>query len=327
MPDKPNIVFLGADAICLPLLEYLWSVSGAECELRAVVTQPDRPRGRGGRMGPNPVAAWAMERDLTLLKPEKPGPELAQRLAAWETRVGIVMAYGHLLSKALREAPVHGMVNFHASLLPKYRGPSPVEAAIAEGEKETGVCLMRVARAMDAGGVADYESVRIEYKDTSAALRSKIAAACVPLLRRNFNDLLEGRLNFHEQEEGAATYCRKIRKEDGWIDFNQPAEVIRNRVRAFTPWPGAFFEWNGERVKAGDARVEAGETAVEAPGTVVASKGELKVATTAGLIVFEALQRPGGRMLPAADFLRGRAIPVGAVLESRPAESLVRSRP
>jgi len=326
MSDRPNVVFFGSDAICLPVLDYLKNEATPHCTLRAVVSQPDRRQGRGKRLLPNPVAAWALENEVELLQPEKPTRELAEHLVALKTALALVMAYGHFLPRSLREAPLYGMLNFHASILPQYRGASPVETAIAMGEQQTGVCLMQIVKEMDAGGVADCEWVRIEDVDTGPDVRAKIAGAVVPLLRRNLKEALHGELVFKSQDSARATYCRKIRKEDGAIDFTRPARTIYDRLRAFTPWPGGYFDHGEDRIKVGRTEVDTVEVTAE-PGTVLDTAGALKVATGSGVLCFHELQRPGGRMLPVSDFLRGYPILRGEVLTGRPTEPLVGKQP
>lgn len=323
MSEKPVIVFFGSDAICLPVLDYLIGEAAAQCQLWAVVSQPDRPQGRGKKLQPNPVAAWARAQGVELLQPEKPTAELADWLQQADTAVVLVMAYGHFLGKSLRQAPHFGMFNFHGSLLPKYRGASPVETAIACGETETGVALMQVVREMDAGAVADVEQVAIAPDETGPQLRAKMGEAVVPLLRRNLAALLQGQLEWQPQDVSAVSYARKIRKEDGGIDFALPAQEIYNRLRAFTPWPGGYFEHQGVRIKVGQVTLRA---ALEpaAPGTVVELEPALCIATAAGELCCHELQRPGGRMLPVAEFLRGYPIALGEHCERTPAVPLVR---
>ncbi|MFW5873868.1 MAG: methionyl-tRNA formyltransferase [Verrucomicrobiota bacterium] len=327
MSEKAKIVFFGSDAICLPGLRYLHEEAGDRCVVDAVVSQPDRRQGRGKRLMRNPVAAYAGERGLTLLQPEKPDRALAERLAAAGTAAGVVMAYGHFLPRLLREAPAHGMVNFHGSILPEYRGASPVETAIAEGETETGVCLMRVVKEMDAGGVADCERVCIEDSDTSVEVREKIGRAVRPLLERQLDALLAGELEFEPQDRTRASYCRKISKEDGAIDFGLSAKRIRDRLRAFTPWPGAYFEHGATRIRVGWMEALPQADAPHPPGTVVAGGEDLTVATGDGLVRFTTLQRPGGKLLPASDFLRGHPIGEGELLKGGKARPLVRKEP
>ena len=324
MSALPNIVYFGSDTICLPGLEYLKREAAEQCNLRAIISQPDRRKGRGRQLQPNPVAGWAMENGVELLQPEKPTRELALWMQARDIRVGFVMAYGHFLAKSLRQAPTHGLVNFHGSLLPGYRGASPLETALAMGEAETGVALMQIAREMDAGGVADVEHVPISKTLTAPELRARAGEAVVPLLRRNLSATLAGTLAFKEQDHQQATFTRKLRKEDGAVDFTLSAAAIDCRLRAFTPWPGSYFDHKEKRIKIGRAGVlPNAATSGRRPGVVVDGGASLQVATGDGIICFHELQLPGGRMLPAADFLRGYSIMPGEQLFGEIAEPLI----
>ena len=323
MSAPDTIAFFGSDAICLPVLDFLHQGARDRATLGTVISQPDRPSGRGRRLKPNPVAAWAAEKGVALRQPEKPGRAIAEELRADGVRLGLVMAYGHFLPRYLREAPTLGLVNFHASILPQYRGASPIESALATGDTSTGVSLMRVVREMDAGAVADVERVAIGSRDTAVDLRGRLAEACVPLLDRNLSALLAGSLPFREQDAAAATYCRKIIKEDGWLDFRQEAAKLDCRVRALTPWPGSFFEHRSCRIKVGAA--EAVSATPTAPAGTVLDVGEaVDVACGLGTLRLKELQRPGGRMLAAGTFLRGYTIRAGDTLLGRETEPLVR---
>lgn len=313
MSNLPKIVYFGSDAICLPGLIYLFEQGRDLCTIAAVVSQPDRRQGRGKKLQQNPVAAYASSMGMALLQPEKPDAALAQWLRDAPVTLAFVMAYGHFLPKAVREAPTHGMLNFHGSILPAYRGASPVETAIAMGEAETGVCLMEVVKEMDAGAVADCERVCIENLDTSPDVRAKIGQAVVPLLKRSLTAALIGNLDFEPQDASQATFCRKISKEDGALDFAQAAAGIDARLRAFTPWPGGYFDHGETRIKVGRCSV-AEPQASAAPGTVLTVSETIDVATGRGVLCIHELQRPGGRMLPVADFIRGYAIREGEVL-------------
>lgn len=314
MSDLPAVVFFGSDAICLPFLNYLLLEGREQCTVRAVVSQPDRRQGRG-KLQPNPVSAWAREHGIELLQPDKPGKDLAEWLQDEQIALCFVMAYGHFLPKSVREAAEHGMVNFHGSILPDYRGASPVETALALGEETTGVSLMEVVREMDAGGVADVEVVPIDLTDTGPSLRVKIGEAVVPLMRRNLRQAVTGGLHFVAQDASRASFCRKIFKDDAAFDFNQTATALCARLRAMTPWPGGYFEYASERVKVGACSILPGPS--QAPvGTILAAEDAVQVACAEGVIQFDQLQRPGGRMLPAAEFLRGFPIEVGTQLES-----------
>jgi len=327
MSQLPTIVFFGSDAICLPVLNYLKHQAAGECMLRAVVSQPDRRQGRGKKLQPNPVAAWALANGIELLQPEEPTRELADWMVAEETAVALVMAYGHFLQQPLREAAQYGMLNFHGSLLPQYRGASPVETALASGDTETGVALMQVVKKMDAGGVADFEAVRISQQDTGPELRVKVGEAVVPLLRRNLAAMLTGELQFTQQDTSLVTYCRKMRKEDGAVDFTLPAVTIYNRLRAFTPWPGGYFDHGEVRIKIGRTSVEIDESVSAEPGTVLSTSPAVRVATANGVLCCHELQRPGARMLPVEDFLCGYTLAEGDRLIGGTADPLVRKEP
>jgi len=315
MSDLPKIVYFGSDAICLPGLTYLFEDARELCMIAGVVSQPDRRQGRGKKLQPNPVAAYARSMGIPLLQPEKPDAALAEWISAQQIALAFVMAYGHFLPRAVRDAPTHGMLNFHGSILPAYRGASPVETALALGEAETGVCLMQVVKEMDAGAVADCQRVRIESTDTSPVLRSKVGEAVRPLLERNLQASLQGTLPFEPQAAAQASFCRKISKEDGALDFEQPAAAIDARLRAFTPWPGGYFDHGETRIKVG-ASIVRGDATSATPGTVRELGSTLDVATTDGVLSIQELQRPGGRMLPVPDFIRGYPIQVGEVLPS-----------
>ena len=326
MSALPNIVYFGSDAICLPGLNYLRTEATDTCNLRAIISQPDRRKGRGKQLQPNPVASWALANGIELLQPEKPTRELADWMRDQSIQVGLVMAYGHFLPKSLREAPHYGLLNFHGSLLPKYRGASPIETALAMGETKTGVALMQVVKEMDAGGVADIEIVPIDKAVTASGLRAQVGKAVVPLLQRNLHSMLAGKLVFKAQDVKQATFCRKLRKEDGAVDFALSAVDIYNRLRAFEPWPGGYFYHREKRVKTGHATADPDVTVTAQPGMVVNAKSSLQVATGKGLICFHELQLPGARMLPTADFLNGYPIAPGDELIGGKAEKLTRSQ-
>ena len=313
--NHPVCIFFGSDAICLPILNAL-ILSADRLELRAVVSQPDRRQGRGKRIASNPVAAWAKENKIELLQPEKPGAELAEWLQAHSTAVALVMAYGHYLNSAIREAPSIGMYNFHASLLPKYRGAAPIEWAIANGDSQTGVAMMKVTKEMDAGEVAAIETVEIEPSDLAASVRRKIGYAVVPLFDRCMKaGLMRQELSFYPQDTAAATHARKLVKSDGLIDFSLPAKVIYNRIRAFSTWPGSFFYYRSTLIKVGRSEWSEQQHG-QRPGTVLTADKTLCVAASDGMVTFIDLQRPGGRLLPAVDFLRGFLIAPGEWLNA-----------
>lgn len=324
-------MFLGSDPIALPLLEWLAGEGRAVAQVAAVFTQPDRPVGRGQKIAPNEIKTWALGRGLPVYQPEKLTGDVTAQLAALDADVSLVMAYGHILRQEFIDAPRLGTLNLHASLLPKYRGASPIQTAVASGERETGVSFMRIVRQLDAGPVADAERVEISPLDTALDVERKLAAACVPLLGRALPRLASGDLVFVEQNHAAATFCRRLAKDDGRLDFAAPASVLAARINGLFPWPACIFELAGQPVKIGLADTPAGAAGMPSrvtPGTVLgADAGGLLVATGTGVLRCLRLQKPGGRMLPAPEFLRGAPIAAGTVLPGALMPALVASTP
>ncbi len=322
--DRLRIVFMGSDAIALPMLNWLIEEGATHAELVAVFTQPDRAVGRGQKVVANAIKQWAQARGLPVHQPEKLTSDARATLAGYAADVALVMAYGHILREAFIDTPRLGTLNLHASLLPKYRGASPIQSAIANGETETGVALMRIVRALDAGPVADVERVPIAPRDTALDVEAKLAAACVPLVARGLPALAGGNLHFVEQDHPAATFCRRLVKTDGGLDFASPAAELAARVNGLFPWPSVRVVVQGQDVKLGLA--ESSPTQPDAvAGTVLGlNTGALEVATGQGTLRLLQLQRPGGRMMPATDFLRGFPVDTGSVLPSAPMPELVR---
>jgi len=315
----------------MPILDWLAQDGAAVAQVVGVFTQPDRPTGRGQQIRANPIKVWAETRGLPVFQPEKLGEEVRLQLAALHADLGLVMAYGHILRDDFMHTPRLGMLNLHTSLLPRYRGASPIQSAIASGERETGVTLMRIVRRLDAGPAADVERVAIGALDTAADVEAKLGAACVPLLRRSLPRFAQGALDFVAQDDAAATYCRKLTKDDGAVDFAVPARGVAARINGLFPWPGCTVEIAGQIVKLGLADVasivEPGVNVGSEPGTVLGQDGDgLLVAAGDGVVRLRRLQRPGGRMLPAAEFLRGFPVPAGTRLPSRPMSVLVTTR-
>ncbi len=323
-----KIVFMGSDAIALPMLNWLaGEESGAE--VVAVFTQPDRPVGRGQKVQPNAIKLWAQERCTPVHQPEKlREPELAT-LSGYGADLALVMAYGHILRDAFISAPRLGTLNLHTSLLPKYRGASPIQTAVASGERTTGVTLMRIVAALDAGPIADSERVMIEPRDTALSVEAKLSLACVPLVARALPKLAAGIQTFVEQEHASATFCRKLGKADGVLDFARPAAELAARINGLFPWPATTVEIAGEPIKFGLAEVCNVLRYKPAEPGVVQEAGNrgLDVSTGDGVLRVLRLQRPGGRMLEASEFLRGFPIAAGTRLPAQPMPPLVAPQP
>ncbi len=339
MPVPLRIVFLGSDPIALPLLDWLAGEGSAMARVVGVFTQPDRPVGRGQKITANEIKTWALAHDLPVYQPEKIAEDVRAQLAALSADVSLVMAYGHILKQDFIDTPRLGTLNLHVSLLPKYRGASPIQTAIASGERETGVSLMRIVRQLDAGPIADVERVSIGPRETAVDVEQKLSAACVPLMTRALPLLAAGQLAFIEQDHTAATFCRRLVKEDGRLDFFALAAVLAARINGLFPWPACSVEIAGQSVKIGLAEVVA-ETSATQPvchlisdklagaGTVLGADSEgLLVATGSGVLRCLRLQKPGGKMLAAPEFLRGSPVAVGTVLPSYPLPPLVAATP
>ncbi len=355
-----RLVFMGSDAIARPALDWLGGEAGplgrgsGVAKVVGVFTQPDRASGRGQQVQPNAIKLWAQARGLPVHQPEKMDAAALAQLTALQPDVTLVMAYGHLLRQPFIDTPRLGTLNLHTSLLPKYRGASPIQTATACGDRETGVTLMRMVLALDAGPVGDVERVTIEGLDTAADAEGKLSLACVPLLARVLPKLANGAQTFTPQDEAQVTYCRRLAKTDGALDFAAPAAELAARINGLFPWPSCQIELNGQPVKLGLAdavepggicnlidykRAEVRPVAPDGkchvlydtsakPGAVLGTDADgLLVATGSGVLRLRKLQRPGGKMLPAADFLRGFPVTAGTVLLSRPMPALVGRQP
>jgi methionyl-tRNA formyltransferase len=293
--------------------------------LVAIYTQPDRPSGRGKKIQPNAIKTWAIEHNVPVHQPEKPNQNDTQWLLDNQIDLTLVMAYGHILKQDLLDAAKIDTLNLHASLLPKYRGASPIETALACGEDVTGVTLMKITKRMDSGPILDQEEVTIENQDTGSTLREKISQACVPLLERNWDKIISNNLVFNPQNDSKVSYCRKLTKNDVALDFKQSAKILSAKIRALSFWPKCSFIYNGTDIKCGMAtHSEEGTDAT--PGTIIGlDKNGLEVATEKGTLVISQLQKPGGKMLEAGDFLRGFPIEKGAIILSQESPPLTQS--
>jgi len=283
------------------MLDYLSRLNGVS--VLGVLSQPDRRSGRGRKLQPNPIKEWALESGLEVETPVKPSAEENKWIKEKGVDLVLVMAYGHILSQEFLDSAKHGCYNLHASLLPSYRGASPIETSLACGEKETGVTLMRMVRKMDAGPIIDQESVPITENDTGASLRNKLAKACVPVIDRNLTELLNGEAKEREQDPSRVNYCRKLGKEDSYFDFSLTAEELEWRSRAFRTWPGSVFFYEDMPLRVGGCKISGAKQL--RPGELVVENSKLMLGTGEGILQILQLQKPGGKMLVVSDFLRG----------------------
>jgi methionyl-tRNA formyltransferase len=281
-------------------------------EVVAVVTQPDRPKGRELKLLPSPVKACALEKRLPVLQPERARNEaFVDELRQLAPDLIVVIAYGQILPRAILDLPKYGCLNVHTSLLPKYRGAAPIQWAVLEDEKETGVTIMKMDEGLDTGDIVAVEKTPIVPEDNASTLHDRLGQIGAELLVRTIPDYIAGKIKPQKQPAEGSSYARKIKKEDGRIDWNLPARRTWNMVRAFVPWPVAFtyFEEKGKShlLKIWAAVEEPGMSG--APGTVLhADKNGLVVACGMGALRILTLQREGGKRLPAQDFIAGHQL-------------------
>ena len=301
-----RLVFFGSPDFAVPSLSALVA---AGHEIVLVVSQPAKPAGRHGRPSDPAVARLAKSLSLPLFQPESLKPdEAVLRLAAARADLFAVAAYGKILSRRVLDVPRLYCVNVHGSILPRWRGASPVQAAILAGDRTTGVSIMKMEAGMDTGPVFAAEETAIGEGETAAALGARLAEIGARLLVATLEE--PGRVPV-PQDDALATYCPKISREDGLVDWTRPAAELVRRERAFTPWPGLYTFRKKARLKlAGLSRVTEGPSG-EAPGTVVSVSPSLVVACGDGSVAVGALQAEGRRRLPAAEFVRGERVDPG----------------
>jgi len=327
MADPLRLVFMGSDPVAVPLLGWLAGEGRGVAELVGVVTGPDRPSGRGQDVGPNAVRAWAAGQSAAILQPEKLDAAALAAVSALRPDVALVVAYGQILRDDFIAVPRLGTLNLHASLLPRYRGASPIQSSVASGDRETGMTLMRIVRELDAGPVADVERVSISPLDTALEVEGRLAAAAIPLVARALPPLARGGLVFQPQDAAGASFCRRLAKTDGVLDFSAPAATLAARINGLYPWPSVTVELAGVPVRLGLAD-SLGDDGAGAPGAVIGQDPNgLLVATRSGTLRLLRLQRPGGRMLAAPEFMRGFPISKGTVIASQAMPELVSPRP
>ena len=311
-----RIIFMGTPEFAVPSLTALHNHAPEQgWELVAVVTQPDRPAGRGKKVVASPVKEQAERYGLPVLQPTsfRKQPDAVAALAALAPDLLVVAAYGLILPRAVLALPTHGAINVHASLLPAYRGASPIAAAILDGLGTTGVSIMLMDQGMDTGPVLAQAKQAIRSGDTTASLSERLASQGAELLVMTLPRWLAGEVTPIPQDQlpSEVSLCKLIKKEDGQIDWNQPATFIERMTRAYAPWPSAYTTWRGEPFKIWKAAVREGAAA---PGHVVATPEGPAVGTGAGLLVLHTVQPAGKRALDIRSFLNGALDFVGSIL-------------
>ena len=306
-----RIVFLGTPAFAVPTLDALL---GSRHRVVAVLTRPDRPRGRGQRMFDAPVKARAAAAGIPVLQPDRlRDPAFVESLAALRADLGVVAAYGAMLPESVISAPRLGTINVHASLLPRYRGAAPVHRAIIAGERETGVTIMRIVKRLDAGPMLASVTRSIGREETSVDVERDLAHLGAALLVEIADGLAEGSVAETPQDEDAATYAPRVTKDDGAIDWSWPAARIHDLIRGLHPWPHAFSFLDGRRFILIASTADGLTASSDAPGTIVESEGDrLVVATGNGALRLLQIQPEGKRSMSVRDFLAGHRTARGA---------------
>jgi methionyl-tRNA formyltransferase len=299
-----DVVFMGSEKFSLPILHSLaLGEPEAQTHVVGVVTQPDRPAGRGRKVAHNPVKAFAAESGIPVLQPHRLRDESSvAAILNLKSHLIIVASYGQIVPRVVLEAPRFGSLNLHPSLLPRYRGASPVTGPILAGDQQTGTTLMLMRSKMDAGPILAQEITPIGPDETAGELEARLAEISAALLSKLVQAWVRGEIQPMEQDEQEATFTARLEKADGLIDWGQPAELIARQVRAFNPWPTAYTFWDGRMLKILRAHVESGEGP---PGQVSSHGSEpFIVGTGRGLLSVDEIQIAGGRPLTPDEVLR-----------------------
>ena len=321
-PAAPlRILFAGTPDIALFSLDALLEDSGRDWTIAGVLTNPDAPRGRGRRLMPSPVKARALEAGLPVLQPGRLDAAAREQVAALAPDLLVVVAYGRIFGPRFLALFPKGGVNVHPSLLPRHRGPSPLQAAILAGDTETGVTIQYLAEEMDAGDIILQESVALSQTTTVAELHDDLGARGARLLVQAVRSIARGTADSHPQDHRLATYCTKLDREAGALSWTEPAEEIDRRVRALTPWPGVRCRWGETPLQLTATQLPPADApapdADVAPGTVVAVDSALGilVQTTDGLLAVHRLKQQARKELDFRDFVNGNPEIIGTVLQ------------
>jgi methionyl-tRNA formyltransferase len=312
-----RVVFFGTPAFAAASLERLLD---SNHEVLGVVTQPDRPRGRGQKLQPGDVKRLAVERGLPVLQPETlRGQAFRDAIAEFASDIAVVAAYGKILPSWLLALPQHGFINVHASLLPRWRGAAPIHRAVIAGDRETGITIMRVVPALDAGPMLSRESVAIDTDETSEALERRLARVGAGLLVATLDRLATGRIEETPQDEAHVTYAHRLERKDSVVDWDMPASTIHDRIRGLQPWPLAVAMLRGRRLALLRSSVVPVPAGGGPAGTVLALHSDgFDVACGSGAVRILDVQPEGRPAMTASAFLNGRGLSPGDRLDTLP---------
>jgi len=294
-----NVVFMGSPDFSLPTLRALANAY----QVVGVVSQPDRASGRGRELKPPPVKLLAQELNIPVIQPEKlRQPEAMEQLRLWNPDLIVVTAFGQILKKDVLYLPRFGCINVHASLLPRWRGAAPINAAILHGDKETGVTIMKMDVGLDTGPILTQRSIPITGEDTAGSVFEKLSHLAADLLIETLPDYLSGKIQPTPQPEEGMTHAPMLKKEEGKLDFTRPADELERRIRAFNPWPGAFMDVDGTLLKIHRAHVAQGKAEV---GQRLIYEDQPAVGAEAGLLILDEVQPAGKKSMSGKSFLAG----------------------
>lgn len=301
-----RVVFMGTPDFAVGTLE---AIVEAGHEVVAVVTQPDKPKGRGGAMAMSAVKECAIKHNLTVLQPVKAREEsFVEELRTYNPDVIVVVAFGQLLPGSIIHMPKYGCINVHASLLPKYRGASPIQWAVLDGCEYSGVTTMQMDEGLDTGDILEVAKVKLDEKETGGSLFDRLSVVGAELLVETLKKAESGELHPVKQDENEATYVKMLNKSFGLLDFTKKPEVLERMVRGLNPWPSAFTHIEGKLLKIWDASVEVTDDDKECGSVVTDQKTYFKVKCDGGYLVINELQLEGKKRMKTADFLRGYSV-------------------
>lgn len=309
-----KVIFMGTPDFAVPTLR---AIHEAGHELLAVVTQPDKPKGRGEKMQFSPVKEQALEYGVPVYQPVriKKEPEFIERLRALQPEVIVVVAFGQILPKEVLDIPKYGCINVHASLLPKLRGAAPIQWSIINGEEKTGITTMFMDVGLDTGDMLLKEETKISPEETGGSLHDRLAQMGGPLLVRTLEGLEQGSLRREKQKDEDSSYARMLDKALGQLDFSRPAVELERLIRGLNPWPSAYTHLNGKTMKIWKAEVVS-ENSERRPGEVCeVTKKRIAVQTGSGVLEITELQLEGKKRMSTEAFLRGYEINVGTLLQ------------
>lgn len=308
-----RIVFFGTPELAIPSLESLIAVY----DIVSVVCQPDKPVGRKKKLQAPPVKFWAEERKIPVVQPtDLNDGTFEEWLKSQEPDVCALVAYGRLLKQSLLDVPTHGFINMHPSLLPLYRGPSPIQTAVLNGDTVTGVSIMKLDSGMDTGDVLMQETLPLPLEATSEDMNAQLSALGADMMLKSLEAIEAGEAYFTPQDESLSTHTRMFIKQDGAINWDCTADYLYNQVRASVPWPVAYFRYNEQPMRVHTCAVIE-EIVNEAPGTIIRIEDhQLIVSTGKSALAIRVIQAPGKKAMPIADYQHGNPFTVGTTLEN-----------